>query len=267
MPLELDARTRDFYRLAMTALQKSSIPFLVGGAYALERYTGIERHTKDLDLFVRPGEVERIFAVFSGLGYRSELTHPHWLGKVYSDDAFIDVIFRSGNGVAEVDNRWFEHSVPEQVFGLDVGLCPVEEILWSKGFVMERERFDGADMAHLLHARAETLDWARLLDRFGADWRVLLSHLTLFGYVYPAERSKIPAWVMKDLLARLRDELEVPDPKPRERTCQGTLLSRSQYLFDLERWGYQDARLEPRGLMTSTEITLWTKAIERDGSV
>ncbi len=95
--------------------------------------------------------------------------HPHWLGKVYGIEAFIDVIFRSGNGVAEVDDGWFENAVPEQVFGMDVGLCPVEEILWSKGFVMERERFDGADMVHLLCARAEMLDWPRLLDRFGTD--------------------------------------------------------------------------------------------------
>ena len=29
------------------------MPFLVGGAYAFARYTGIERHTKDFDVFVR----------------------------------------------------------------------------------------------------------------------------------------------------------------------------------------------------------------------
>ena len=29
------------------------VPFLVGGAYAFAHYTGIVRHTKDLDLFVR----------------------------------------------------------------------------------------------------------------------------------------------------------------------------------------------------------------------
>ncbi len=52
-----------------------------------------------------------------------------------------------------------------------------------------------------------------------------------------------------------------------ERTCQGTLLSRSQYLIDLERWGYQDARLAPRSLMTREEIAHWTKAIEQDGSL
>ena len=35
------------------------MPFLVGGAYAFERYTGIGRHTKDFDLFIHPRDVDR----------------------------------------------------------------------------------------------------------------------------------------------------------------------------------------------------------------
>ena len=53
---------------------------------------------------------------------------------------------------------------------------------------MERERYDGADIAHLLRARADQLAWRRLLRRFGPHWRVLLGHLVLFGFVYPGER-------------------------------------------------------------------------------
>jgi hypothetical protein len=59
----------------------------------------------------------------------------------------------------------------------------VEETIWSKAFVMERERYDGADIAHLLRASAERLDWHRLLERFDAHWPVLLSHLILFGFI------------------------------------------------------------------------------------
>src|SRR5438874_7887055 len=107
MPLLLDDCTREFYRRAMNALAETGIRFLVGGAYAMERYTGIERHTKDLDLFVRPIDAPRVLEQFAAAGYRTELTHPHWLGKVYCEDAFVDVIFRSGNAVAEVDEGWF----------------------------------------------------------------------------------------------------------------------------------------------------------------
>jgi hypothetical protein len=143
-----------------------------------------------------------------------------------------------------------------------VQLCPAEETIWSKAFVMERERYDGADVAHLLRACGEHLDWRRLLHRFGAHWRVLLSHLILFGFIYPAERTRIPTWVMQELLDRVRHELR--SHPPTARVCQGTLLSRAEYLIDIEQWGYEDARLLPRGPMTPEEIAQWTAAIDRE---
>jgi hypothetical protein len=128
---------------------------------------------------------------------------------------------------------------------------------------MERERFDGADVAHILQARAERLDWRRLLERFGPHWRVLLAHLVMFGFIYPAERARIPAWVLRSLQARLDEELERPPPT--EPLCQGTLLSREQYLVDVECLGYTDAREAPRGAMTPEEIARWTAAIPGRG--
>src|SRR6266853_3685632 len=77
----------------------------------------------------------------------------------------------------------------------------------SKAFVMERERYDGADIAHLLHARAEALDWGRLARRFGRHWRVLLSHLILFGFIYPSERTRIPEPPMRRCLHLLEEEM------------------------------------------------------------
>jgi hypothetical protein len=51
--VHLDPRARAFYVHTLATLNASGVPYLVGGAYAFARYTGIERHTKDLDLFVR----------------------------------------------------------------------------------------------------------------------------------------------------------------------------------------------------------------------
>jgi hypothetical protein len=89
---------------------------------------------------------------------------------------------------------------------------------------------------------------------------VLLSHLTLFGFIYPCERDKIPTRVMEDLLARLQAELQTPPAS--ERVCRGTLVSREQYLVDVERWGYADARLPPRGNLTRQDVDHWTAAID-----
>lgn len=261
----LDPAVRDFYVRMLETLGGAGVPFLLGGAYAFARYTGIERHTKDIDVFVRPEDAERLLAVLGGAGCDIELTHPHWLGKAHCGDEFVDVIYSSGNGIVRVDDGWFAHAVPDRVLGVPVSMIPPEEMLWSKAFIMERERFDGADIAHLLRATASGLDWPRLVDRFGEHWRLLLVHLVLFGFVYPGERDRIPAWVVRELNGRLDAELDAPDAD--ETLFRGTLISREQYLPDVQRWGYRDARLrEEGGGMTGEQVADWTAAIERDGS-
>lgn len=230
-----------FYRDAISLLQRAEFPFLVGGAYALRCYAGVKRDTKDLDVFVRPADCRRALDLFAAAGYATELTDSLWLAKVFCDDKFVDLIFRSGNAIAEVDDVWFHHAREGNVLGLSAPLCPPEETIWSKAFTMERERYDGADILHILLALGPTLDWDRLVARFGDHWRVLFHYLILFGYVYPHERSRIPDSVLRDMFSRFHTESTRP-PAAADRLCQGTLLSRKQYNVDIEQWGYQDAR-------------------------
>jgi hypothetical protein len=260
--LQLDADAAQFYRRVLRLLNDAGVPFLVGGAYGLNCYTTIERHTKDLDLFVRREHLEPMAELLRADGMSVELTYPHWLAKAreHPDAAlFIDFIFSSGNGLSDVDDAWFRHAEPGEVLGVPVHVCPAEEMIWSKAFIMERERYDGADVAHLLHARADSIDWRRLLHRFGARWRVLFSHLVLFGFVYPAERSRVPSWLMDRLIERLRAETLAPAPA--SELCAGTLLSREQYLSDIEQQGYADGRVIPFGNMTPDDVADWTAGI------
>jgi hypothetical protein len=237
----LKPEAEGFYRQALVTLKESDIPFLLGGAYALCCHTGIVRHTKDLDVFTRPADCRRVLDLFAGLGYRTELTDPLWLGKVFSDDHYVDIIFGSGRGVAQVDDGWFAHARGANVMGLDVRLCPPEETLWSKSFVMERERYDGADVAHLILCCGEGMNWPRLLRRFGPQWPVLYTYLVQFHFLYPGERHRVPAWVMDELAARLAEEHRRPPPAGR--VCNGAFLSGAQFRVDLEQWGYTDGRL------------------------
>ena len=162
---------------------------------------------------------------------------PHWLAKARRDEVFIDVIHGSGNGIANVDDLWFAHAVPGRVLGTPVRLLPVEEMIWSKAFVMEKYRFDGADVAHLLLMCGDSLDWDRLLWRFGRNWRVLLGHLLLFGFIYPDKRSLVPKALLDTLLVLLRREEDDAAARPSAAAapaCRGTLLSRKQYRVDVE---------------------------------
>jgi hypothetical protein len=259
----LSTVTRRFYTSVLAELNEAGIEFLLGGGHALESYLGIGRSVKDLDLFMRERDVPAALELIEQrLGYGTELTFPHWLAKIKRDEReHIDVIFNSGNAVCPVDDECFQHAVPTTVMGQPVRLYPAEEMIWSKAFVMERERYDGADIAHLIHARAEVLDWARLARRFGQHWRVLLSHLVLFGFIYPSERTRIPGSLMRRCLQLLEHEMHQPSPR---RVCRGPITSRAQYLVDVQLWGYEDARLLPYGSMTEQDASIWTAAIDEE---
>jgi Icc-related predicted phosphoesterase len=247
-----------FHGGVLRALRAAGVPHLVGGGVALGRVADVARPPRDLDLLLRKRDLDAARAALGAAGFRTELTAPHWLAKAFGPGArFVDLIFDSGNGACPVDDAWFERATPGELFGVPVLLCPIEELLWTKSFVMERERFDGADVAHLLQAQADRIDWEHLLRRFGPHWRVLLSHLVLFGFVYPGERARIPQPVMEELLRRLRAELRTNDEAD---VCRGGLLSRAQYLSDFER-GYRDARERPLGPLAPEEIEVWTRGI------
>lgn len=240
----------------MDILKQAEIPFLVGGAYALECHTGIVRRTKDFDIFVMQQDVQRVLDVLSLAGYQTDLTFPHWIGKAFCGDDFLDVIFNSGNGVCRVDQRWFDHASPGTVLGVEALLCPAEETIWQKSFILERDRCDVADVAHLLKSVGHSLDWQRLLERFAEHWEVLLAQLILFGFIYPAERHQVPPAIMEELTGRL--ERLGGASVPAGDLCRGTLLSATQYLRDVDSQGFHDARLRPDGNMTREQVAIWT---------
>jgi hypothetical protein len=251
--------TNTFYRRTLHVLSDAGVSFLVGGSHAFLEYTGIARNTKDIDLFLRRGDMDRAMEALRDAGYRTELTFPHWLGKAWQHEDFVDLVFNSGNGICAVDDGWFDHAVETQVLGMPVKIVPCEEFIWQKSFVMERERFDGADVMHILRARADKLDWSRLMARFGDRWPLFYAYLVFFSFVYPSDAHRIPSAVLDDLAAKHAARRNAPPP---ERVCHGTLVSRAQYMIDIGQYGYADARLAPRGGMTPEDAIFWTWAID-----
>lgn len=240
---------------------------LVGGAYALAEHTGImTRPVKDLDLIVRPRDLRDVLETLRGVGASTSVPHPHWLAKARRHPNFIDVIFGSGNGEILVDELWFRHARTGVLLGEPVRFCPPEEGIWMRSFVMERERFDGADVAHLIHAYGPRLDWRRLLWRFrrNSNWKVLLAQIALFDFVFPGEPGHVPDAIVQELVRRWSEERTSPSRLQEAGVCQGTLLSRSQYEHDVEHLGYADARVAPRGRLSAARARSWSRAASDD---
>lgn len=256
-----------FYQRVLSLLEGEGIPFLIGGAFAMAHYTGIERDTKDLDLFVRARDRGRCLRAAAGRSLLTSLDAPHWLAKIVErgrrprsaasmGGRVVDIIFGSGNGLAPVDDAWFAHAEAARLNGREVRVVPAEEIIWQKAFIMERHRFDGADIAHLLRARGGAMDWERLLERFLGHDHVLLAHVLLFRYAFPADRGAVPEPVFRELSRRVaRDARAARRAAP---FCRGTFLSSFEYRPDV-RGGLRDARLGPAGPLTRRELDLWNK--------
>lgn len=78
-------------------------------------------------------------------------------------------------------------------------------------------------------------------------------------FVYPGEAAKLPAAVMNDLAER---HAVLRAAVVEDKVCQGTRVSRAQYLVDIGQYGYGDARLAPRGSTSAEDAIYWTWAID-----
>lgn len=234
---------RAFYCEALSMLNNSGTPYMLGGAFALFNYTGIYRDTKDLDVFCKYDAFNKILAFFADKGYRTEITDIRWLGKVFHGEYYIDLIFSSPNNICHVDDSWYEHAIKSSFEEIDIMLLPPEELIWCKCYVQNRERFDGADVNHVLLKYGHQLDWRRLFNRMDAHWQILLAQLLLFQFVYPADfHNIIPKWLFDELMERAHDQYKLPANV--EKICRGPLLDQTQYAIDVKEWNYKALTLK-----------------------
>lgn len=236
-----------FFSDCLKLLAESGIPILLSGTYAVTAHTGIVRPTKDLDIFCKASDYPRILSFFQERGYVISVEDERWIAKVHQDRFFFDVIFAARSANIPVTDEWFEDAPEIEVYGIKVRITKPTELIWSKIFVQDRYRYDGADIAHLLLKQSDSIDWQRLLKYMEPHWEVLFAQLINFRYIYPSERDRIPRWVMDELIRRLQSHLEMPPPQVK--ICRGRHFSTRDYAIDITEWGYADivgAGLEER---------------------
>jgi hypothetical protein len=226
--------------LLLETLQRS---YAVAGAFALRQHTGISRYTKDLDIFLTTETASEVLSAFRKNGFRCEVCDPLWLAKVHRDGYFVDFITGMSNGVLVVDDSWIDRARPAKICGVSSRVLAPEETLASKLFVTRRERFDGADIAHIIFASRGKLDWGRILQLAGEHWELLLWSLLLFKYVYPAHGRYVPLTLWDDLIGRLVKDLRHSGSAGRFR---GTLIDDAMFAIDVEEWGLENLVVEQR---------------------
>lgn len=225
------------FREVLTMLNDCAIPYVVSGAFALQQHTGICRDTKDLDAFLTAADVPRALDCLSHAGFECEIRDPVWLAKAHRNGFFVDLITGMSNGVVRVEPSWIERGSTAEIVGVKTKVLAPEELIASKLFVTRRERFDGADIAHVIYGTRGHLDWDRILALAGEHWEVVLWALVLFHYVYPSHADFVPRRVWDDLLSRFRDALSRPDGQT---PFRGSLIDENMFAIDVLEWGMDD---------------------------
>ena len=239
------------YGEALDALDREGFRYMLGGALAMNAYTGLWRDTKDLDVFVPAEAVTRVLEVLEKVGFETEIPEPHWLAKAWKGELFVDVIHANDSGTVAVGESWFENAKETSVLGRGVLMIPAEEMLLSKIFVASRDRYDMSDVLHLIFVARGRLDWDRILAGVGEHWELLLAYLHLYRYVYPSHVHYLPRRVL-EVLGRLYEE-EAENPPRGCLRFRGTLLDDPSFRVDVEAWGLPDEHEALKEAMRSGE--------------
>jgi hypothetical protein len=111
-----------FYAEVLRLMAQSEVPFLVSGTYALSSYTGIDRPTKDVDVFAKAGDCLRILAYCKDHGFDVEIVDERWLARITRGRLFVDVIYNMPTVATHVTDEWFENAPEWELFGAKVRL-------------------------------------------------------------------------------------------------------------------------------------------------
>lgn len=229
------------------------ISYLVGGAFAVHKYTGIWRFTKDLDVFLKPEDLKAALDALAEAGFDTEVRDRYWLAKVNHGRYLLDLIFGVANGYIAVDDEWFEPVCRDDIAGVEAPIMNVEELIASKVYVTRSDRFDGSDIVHVIRALKGNLDWGRLLAILKEDVVLLLWHLLLFDYVYPGHAEYLPQQLMTDLFLRARNGWS---QEREEKAFYGMMIDPDRFGVDVTDWGYVDKRRPPGPLVDERGVAI-----------
>jgi Nucleotidyl transferase of unknown function (DUF2204) len=231
------------FREVLELMQRNHIQCVVSGAFALHEHTGIWRDTKDLDLFMPAQEVCKALRLLEQDGFETEIKDKIWLAKAKRGDFFVDLITGMSNAVVRVDYSWIKRASKSEIFGIPMRVLAPEELIASKVFVTRRERFDGADICHVIYGTRGEFDWRRLMHLMGEHWEMLLWSLVLYQYIYPGFSNYVPREVWDELLQRFRVELDHPNTQIQFR---GSLIDENMFAIDVAEWGWRNVIEEYR---------------------
>ena len=195
-PNAISQKEWHIYRLAIETMENSGVPFLLGGGFALATFTGRWRDTKDIDFYVLPQDRPAAIKALSQAGFKDYFKRlrydRRWIYRSVKSDVIVDIIWSMANRRARVDRSWFAGAQTVSIRGKSVLVLPMEEFLWCKLYILQRDHCDWTDIFNLLYARGPQVNWPRLLARLDEDVPLLKGLLSVYGWLCPKSARELP---------------------------------------------------------------------------
>jgi hypothetical protein len=164
---------------AAAALNEAGVPFLLGGSLASWARGGPEtRH--DLDLMIKPEDVERALEALEAAGMRPERPPEEWLVKAWDGDTLIDLIY-CPKGLP-MDDDVIARGELLSVLGMQIRVMALEDVMATKLMALTEHSLRYESLLQIARALREQIDWATVRARtesspFARAFFVLLEDL------------------------------------------------------------------------------------------
>jgi len=174
---------------AAAALRDAGIPFLLGGSLASWARGGPEtRH--DLDVMIKPEDVERALEALEEAGMRPERPPEDWLVKAWDGDTLVDLIY-CPKGLP-MDDDVIARGEELSVLGMEIRVMALEDVMATKLMALTEHTLRYEGLLQIARALREQVDWDAVRARtakspFARAFFVLLEGLDILP-----ERSARP---------------------------------------------------------------------------
>jgi Uncharacterised nucleotidyltransferase len=151
---------------AAAALSGAGIPFLLGGSLASWARGGPEtRH--DLDLMIKPDDVERALEALADAGMRPERPPEQWLVKAWDGDTLVDLIY-CPKGLP-MDDDVFARGEELSVLGMEIRVMALEDVMATKLMALTEHSLRYEGLLQIARALREQIDWVSVRSRTEAS--------------------------------------------------------------------------------------------------
>jgi putative nucleotidyltransferase-like protein len=147
---------------AAAALRDADIEFLLGGSLASWARGGPQtRH--DLDLMIRPDDVERALEALQDAGMQAERPPEEWLVKAWDGDTLVDLIY-CPKGLP-MDDDVFARGEELSVLGMEIRVMALEDVMATKLLALTEHSLRYESLLQIARALREQVDWASVRAR------------------------------------------------------------------------------------------------------